>query len=59
MEVPKLGVYATATATLDSICIWDLCHTLHTLQQWQILNSLSKARDRTCVLMDTSQVLSQ
>ena len=28
----------------------------HSSQQCQILNPLSKARDRTCVLMDTSQV---
>ena len=31
--------------------------TPHSSWQHQILNSLSKARDRTCILMDTSRVL--
>ena len=61
MEVPRLGVKlelqlpacATATATQDLSCICDLHH--HSWQH-QILNSLSKARDRTCILMDPSQV---
>ena len=51
MEVPRLRVelelqmtaYTTATATPD-------------LNQSQIINPLSEARDRTHVLMDTSQV---
>ena len=63
MEIPRLGVelelqlltYTTATATAT----WDLTHVcdLHhsSLQRW-ILNPLSEARDRTHVLMDTSQV---
>ena len=50
VEVPGLGIrpelqlpaYATATATLDLSHICDLCHSL---QQHQILNPLSKARD--------------
>ena len=54
MEIPRLGVkselqllaYTTATA------MWNPSHS----QQHQILNLLSKARDRTCILMDTSQV---
>ena len=58
MEVPRLGVelelqllaYATATATLDQSRICDLNHSSW---QHQILNPL---RDRTRVLMDTSQV---
>ena len=45
---------ATATATPDLSCICDLCHSL---QQGQILNPLLEARDRTRILMDTSQVL--
>ena len=61
MEVPKLGVqselqllaYATATAMQDPRCICELCGTL---QQCQILNLLSEARDRTHVLMVTSWV---
>ena len=52
MEVPRLGVeselqlpsYTTATA------MWDLshfCDLYHSSRQWQILNPLSEARDRT------------
>ena len=61
MEVPGLWVkselqlpaYTTATATPALSCICDLYHSL-----WQcwILNPLSETRDRTCILMDTSQV---
>ena len=52
MEVPGLGIqselqlqaYATAIETPDLSCsLW---------QPW-ILNSLSKARDQTCILTDT------
>ena len=60
-EVPCLGVqlelqlpaYATATATRDLSCPRDLHHS-----SWQhcILNPLCKARDRTHVLTDTSQI---
>jgi len=58
MGVPGLGVelelqlpaYTTATATPDPICICELCHSLR--QCW-ILNPLSKAKDRTHILMDT------
>ena len=61
MEVPRLGVqlqlqlpaYVTATATPDLSCVCDLHHKS---QQYQILNQLRVARDRTCVLMDTSWV---
>ena len=50
MEVPRLATelelqllaYATATASRDMSCICDLCYSL---QQCQILNPLSKARD--------------
>ena len=61
MEVPRLGVkselqqaaYATATA------MWDLSHicNLHRSSQhcW-ILNPLSKAREQTHILIDTSQI---
>jgi len=62
MEVPSLGVelelqllaYTTATATLDPSYICDLCCSLW---QCQILNLLREARDHTCILMDTRQVL--
>ena len=61
MEVPRLGVeselqllaYDTTTAMQDPILICDLCFSL---EQHQILNPLRKARDRTCILRDTSQV---
>ena len=61
MEIPRLGVelepqlpaYTTATETRDSSLICDLHHS--SLQR-QILNPPSEARDRTHVLMDTSQV---
>ena len=60
--VPVLGVeselqlqaYATATATLYLSRIGNLHHCLW---QCQILNPLSKARDQTHILMDTSQIL--
>ena len=62
MEVPRLGVdlelqllaYTTATAT------WDLsgvCNLYRSSWQCQtLINLLSMARDRTCVLMDTSWI---
>ena len=61
MEVPRLGVeselqlpaYATATAMPDPSC---LCALHHSSWQRQILNPVSEARDRTCVLMDGSQI---
>ena len=61
MDVPRLGVqselqllaYATVTATRDPSRICDLhCSSW----QCQILNPLSKGRDRTHVLIDTSRV---
>ena len=61
MEVLRVGVqselyllaYTTATATQDLSRVCDLHHS----SQWcQILNPLSKARNRTYVLMDTSQI---
>ena len=63
MEVPRLGVqselytpaYTTATAP------WDLSHISdlhHSSPQCRILNLLSEARDRTCHVMDASQVRS-
>ena len=61
LEIPRLGVqselqlpaYTTATATPDLSHIPD---PHHSSQQRRILNSLSKARDQTRVLMDTSRV---
>ena len=61
MEVPRLVVkselqlpaYTTATATPDPSRVCDLHHSS---QKHQILNPLSKARDRTCNLMVTSWI---
>ena len=61
MEVPRLGVQselqllacATATARSDPSYVWDL-HPRS--RQCQILNPLSKAKDLTHILMDTSWI---
>jgi len=61
MEVPRLGVESelqspactTATVLRDPSCICDLHHSS---QQHRILNPLSKAKDHTCIFMDTSQI---
>ena len=58
MEVLRLGAelelqpqaYATATATADLSHIYNLSCSL---QQGQILNPLSEARDQTCILRGT------
>ena len=58
MEVPRLGVeselqllaYTTATATLDPSCMYSLCCSL---RQCRILNPLSEAGDRICILSYT------
>ena len=60
MEVLRLEVkselqpLATATAPPNPSCNYNLHHSL---QQLWILNPVSKARDQTHILMDTSQVL--
>ena len=59
MEVPRLGVkselqlpsYTTATARQDMSCVFNLHHSSQ--QQW-IANPLSKARDRTHILMQAT-----
>ena len=61
MEVPRLGVeselqllaYSAATATQD---LSHVCNLHDSSQQCQILNPLSKARDRTHNLMVPSQI---
>ena len=61
MEIPRLGVelevqppaHATATAMLNPSLVCDLHHSSW---QRQILNPRSEARDRTCLLMDTSWI---
>ena len=58
MEVPRPGVeselqlpaYTIATATLDPNLIFNLHRSL---QQPQVLNPLSEARDQTHLLIDT------
>ena len=60
MEVPRLGVelelqplaYASAIAIRDLSYVWDLHHR----SQCWIPDPLSKARDWTYILMDSSQV---
>ena len=49
----QLLAYVTATATPDQRCICDLHHSS---QQCQIFNPLSGTREKTHILMDTSQV---
>ena len=49
----QLRVYTTATAKPNPSRI---CDPHHSPQQHQILNPLSEARERPCVLMDTSQI---
>ena len=61
MEVPRLEVelelqllaYATATATQDPS---HRCNLYHSSWQHWILNPMIEARDRTCILMDTSWI---
>ena len=59
MEIPRLGIKLElqlpvyTTAMPDPSCLCDLYHS-----SWQcwIFNPLSKARDVTCILMDTSWI---
>ena len=53
------GAEVTGHSHSHSHSKWDLscvCDLRHSSQQHQVINPLSKARDRTCDLMDTSQV---
>ena len=50
----QLPAYTTATATQDPSHVFNLPHSSW---QCQILNLLSKGRDGTCVLMDTSRLI--
>ena len=61
MEAPRLGVElklqlsacTTAIVTPDPSCV---CNLHHSSWQCQVLDPLREARDRTCILTDTSQV---
>ena len=61
MEIPRreveselqLQAYTTATATPDPSRVCDLHHS--SWQHW-VLDPLSKARDQTHILMDTSWI---
>ena len=53
VEVPRLLAYTTATATPNPNCGCDLHHSSW---QRQILNLMSEARDRICILMDASKI---
>ena len=61
MEVPRLGVkselqllaYTRAIATRG---LRRVCSLQHNSQQHRILNPLSEARARTCVLIDSRQI---
>ena len=61
MEVPRLEIemelqlpaYATATAIPDPS---HFCNLQYSSWQCWILTPLSRARDRTCILMDTSWI---
>ena len=63
MEAPRLGVESAVAAGLYHSHSNEgsepdrICNLHHNSQQHWILNPLSEARDRTCVLMDTNQVL--
>ena len=50
----QLLAYTTGTATQDLSHVYNLYHSS---LQHQIFNPLSKTRDRTCILMDTSRVV--
>ena len=58
MKVPGSGLIGAVAASLrqsysNASCVCDLHHSSW---QCQILNTLSGARDQTCILMDTGRV---
>ena len=59
MEVLRLGVELEQEVLAYTTAIRDpnrVCNPYHSSRQCQILNPLSEARDRTPILMDTSQI---
>ena len=57
IEVPRLEAETELPLPTTATPDLHLRHLHHSLCQCQILNPLSEARDRTCILVDTSQVL--
>ena len=49
------GLHHSHSKARSKPCL-RVCDLHHSLPQCRIFNPLSKARDRTCVLMDTSQI---
>ena len=59
MEVPRLGVESDLQLPATATAVPDMSHAcdLHrSSRQRRFLKPLSKARDGTCVLMDTGQI---
>ena len=59
MEVPSLGVKLELQLPVYTTAVQDLsciCSLYHSSQECRIPNPLSKARDQTHILMDTSQI---
>ena len=64
MEVPRLGVELKLQLLANTIATAKpdpsyICNPHCSFWQHQILNPLSKARDRSCILMDTMSVLNR
>ena len=60
-EVPRLGVESELKLLAYAILTWNqrlICDLHHSLQQHQITNPLSKARDQIPILMDTVRFIS-
>jgi len=59
MEVPRIGVQSELQLPAYTTATWDpsrICRLYHSSRQHRILNPLSKARDRTCILTDANQI---
>ena len=56
MEVPRLGVKLELQLPAYALNLSCVCDPHHSSWKHKILNPLSKARDQTHILMDTSRV---